>query len=360
MAICSLCNKREAIKSNSHILPFFLIKTAISKEGSKQRDYELTFTFSEADLVETYFGRNITLDTIEKYKGRELTEEELVEKNPFSRDNLFCSECEVYFSQLEDYFSKKVHQPLTRSSFPNTFNDQKDNRVSRFTETVDSRLVFLFVYSIFFRCSVSKFQGFRLSGLERKFRKILNKYHGASEGEIVNKLKHEPDRFSFFSLITTFYDLPEGADATKNFVMVFHSDKPYFIHLNEMSFQLFPKEKHIEKTREYLFGLHDMLSRREDVCFGSDSFKVTILNEAQHGKILSAAFAFMAKRQMDYFKGVFIEMHQKIFGFRPTVAVVDYFLQILQSQDLPKGTRYGIEGLTQAMFKACVTSYNMR
>ena len=42
-----------------------------------------------------------------------------------------------------------------------------------------------------------------------------------------------------------------------------------------------------------------MLSRREDVCFGSDSFNVTILNKAQHGKILSAAFAFMAKRQMD-------------------------------------------------------------
>ena len=65
MTTCKLCDKVKANKKNSHILPHFLIKTAISKEGSKQRDYELTFSFSENEFVDTYFGRSITLDTIE-------------------------------------------------------------------------------------------------------------------------------------------------------------------------------------------------------------------------------------------------------------------------------------------------------
>lgn len=94
MTTCKLCDKVKANKKNSHILPHFLIKTAISKEGSKQRDYELTFSFSENEFVDTYFGRSITLDTIEKYKGRELTEEELKKENPFAVDYIFCEACE--------------------------------------------------------------------------------------------------------------------------------------------------------------------------------------------------------------------------------------------------------------------------
>ena len=77
MATCCLCKKAEATKKNSHILPHFLIKTAISKGGSNQRDYELTFSFSENEFVDTFFGRSITLETIEEYKGRELTKEEI-------------------------------------------------------------------------------------------------------------------------------------------------------------------------------------------------------------------------------------------------------------------------------------------
>ena len=108
MSICRLCKQEEATKKNSHILPHFLIKTVINKGGSKQRDYELTFSFSQNEFTDLYFGRNITLETIEQYKGRELTDEELEQQNPFSQDYLFCPSCEAYFGLLEDYYSKEV------------------------------------------------------------------------------------------------------------------------------------------------------------------------------------------------------------------------------------------------------------
>ena len=89
MLICLLCQQNEATKKNSHLMPHFLIKTAINKEGSKERDSELTFGFSARDFVDTYFGRSITVDTIKQYKGRELTEEEMKDENPFSKDYIF-------------------------------------------------------------------------------------------------------------------------------------------------------------------------------------------------------------------------------------------------------------------------------
>lgn len=126
MATCCLCNKADATKKNSHILPHFLIKTAINKGGCNQRDYELTFSFSENEFVDTFFGRSITLDTIEEYKGRELTEEEIKKENPFAMDFLFCPSCEAKIGVIEDYFAQEVYQKLQKSNFENVATHKKE------------------------------------------------------------------------------------------------------------------------------------------------------------------------------------------------------------------------------------------
>ncbi len=173
MATCKLCDKAKADKTNSHILPHFLIKTAINKEGSKQRDYELTFSFSENEFVDAFFGRSITLETIEKYKGRELTEEELVKQNPFANDYIFCDKCEKKISKLEDYYSKNIHQKLKKPGAGKTHKDSIGNDRIIF-EDVSKEVVLLFVYTIFYRCSIARYHGFNMRNWERKLRKVIN------------------------------------------------------------------------------------------------------------------------------------------------------------------------------------------
>lgn len=357
MATCRLCQKAEATKKNSHILPHFLIKTAISKGGSNQRDYELTFSFSENEFVDTFFGRSITMDTIEEYKGKELTEEEIKKENPFAKDFLLCPSCETNIGVLEDYFAQEVHQRLQKANFKKIVTDKKGNRIVTINAEFD--LILLFVLSIFFRCSVSGYHGFNLNGFERKFRKVLLKYLDDSIEKIKERIKSDPSRIPDFSLITTFFESPVAADPTKNFVTILHTEKPFFVYLNEITFQLFVKGKDVTKIKDYFFGITDMVSPKEAATTGKDDFKVTILNKAQLKKILTTVFESAANRQLKFFQKAFREVHKAIFSSLPSDDLVRYFIQLLLTQEAPPGERYSREYFALAMFKACKIWYQI-
>ncbi|HMU47540.1 MAG TPA: hypothetical protein PKC72_14295 [Chitinophagaceae bacterium] len=271
MTTCKLCNNAVANKTNSHILPHFLIKTAINKDGSKQRDYELTFSFSENEFVDTYFGRSITLDTIEEYKGRELNEDELKKENPFSIDYLFCGDCEDKISQLEDYYSKNIYQKLLANSVIKRKKDSKKNDIIIF-DKIYVEVIFLFAYSIFFRSSISSYHGFNLKNLERKLRKVLNKFLGQNIEETIKNIEDKKAEFQYFPIINTFFKMPDGEDPTKNFVTILHSDKPFFVYLNQITFQMFVEKKHVGKSKQPFFGINDMIAPKEAVNSDGKSF----------------------------------------------------------------------------------------
>lgn len=313
MNTCRLCNKAVANKTNSHVLPHFLIKTAINKDGSKLRDYELTFSFSENEFVDTYFGRSITLDTIEKYKGRELTEEELTKENPFSADYVFCSDCEDKISKLEDYYSKNIYQKLLANTSGHKQKDSKGNDLIVF-DKISSEVIFLFVYSIFFRCSITRYHGFNLKSMERKLRKLLNKYLEEDIEDTIRKIENKKNEFRYYPIINTFFNMPGGDDPTKNFVTILHSELPFFVYLNQVTFQLFSDKKHIGKSRQPFFGINDMISHKEASNMNGKSFQVVSLTEEQQKRALTIAFESMTRRQIKFIKNTFSEVHKKIFS----------------------------------------------
>lgn len=201
-----------------------------------------------------YFGRSITLETIEEYQGRELTDEELEEQNPFARDFLFCPSCETYFSLLEDYYSKEVYQKLLAGNFGNV-SQSGSVEVATFGK-VSCMLVLLFIYSIFFRCSVARYHGFHMNYFERKFRKILLKYKEKELSTIERNLFDGKDDFTFFSFINTFSVAPN--DTTKNFVTILHSKRPYFSTLIRLHFISTQSVLTSEKQRSFFMELQTL------------------------------------------------------------------------------------------------------
>ncbi|MBB1286815.1 hypothetical protein HRH25_20710 [Flavisolibacter sp. BT320] len=356
MSLCRLCKQEEATKKNSHILPHFLIKTAINKGGSKQRDYELTFSFSQDEFADLYFGRNITLETIEQYKGRELTGEELEQQNPFAQDYLFCPSCEVYFGLLEDYYSKEVYQKLLAGSFGQIFPTGEVQLAT--SEKVSTPLVLLHVYSIFFRCSVAGYHGFQMNYFERKLRKVLLHYKEKDTDAILSKLELESNDFTFFPFINTFA-APPADDVTKNFVTILHSEKPFFVYLNNVTFHLYTKRSHVGKTKEFFYGMTDLIDANKCANSLDKPFRVVLFNEAQLNRILSIAYEGMAKRQMKFLKSAFRKVHQRIFFTSPNEDLTNFFIHTLVTQDAPQGDRYGKEFVAKAMYTVLKAYYQI-
>ncbi len=93
--ICNLCQKREADKKGSHIIPAFIVSSTLNLNGSRDRDKELFVTMSGKSFTETFFGRNVSPEAIEEFKGRALSDEEIESnKNPLIKDLILCRECE--------------------------------------------------------------------------------------------------------------------------------------------------------------------------------------------------------------------------------------------------------------------------
>lgn len=356
MPLCLLCLKDDATKKNSHILPHFLIKTAISKGGSKQRDYELTFSFSQDEFTELYFGRNITLDTIEEYKGRELTDEELEKQNPFAQDFLFCPSCETYFGLLEDYYSKEVYQKLLAQTLGTISSAGKVQLAV--SDKISKELVLLLIYSVFFRCSVARYHGFSLGNFERKLRKILYYCKGKEIADVLRKITQDDSKFFYFPFINTF-SAPPIDDTTRNFVTILHSEKPFFVYLNNITFQLYTKSSHVGKTKEFFYGMTDLINAKKSANFSHSTFRVVLFTEAQLNRILTIVYEGMANRQIKFLKFAFRKVHEQIFFNRPAEELNNFFIHTLINQDVAKGERYGREAVAQAMYTVMKTYYQI-
>lgn len=100
---CMICQENEATKTNSHIVPSFLLAMFTSYNGSCKRDTEVIFTITDTkDSV--YTGRSVPETKIENlFNNANLTEERIEEelsKNTSAKDNVFCPQCEKRLADL--------------------------------------------------------------------------------------------------------------------------------------------------------------------------------------------------------------------------------------------------------------------
>lgn len=359
MPLCLLCKQKEATAENSHLIPFSLVNTSTNKDGVKERDYELTYGLSENDFVDSFFGRNITEDTIKKYKGRELTQEEIKKKNPFTRDFMLCPSCEKNIGRLESYFASNILQKLKKGNFGTPGKDSKGNIIANF-DKVDAAIVLLFVYSIFFRCSIGRYHGFRLDiKIEEKMRKTLLYYLQENINEVKDKIHNEPKKFEYYPVVSTFSQVDPLADTTENFVTISHSKLPYFIYINQVSFQLFTKNRHIGNSVQFFYGIKEMIEPFRSVIRLNPPVPVIILDIQKGKKVKLTAFEFISRAKLNFFKRGFRRYHKNIFHRQPPEDLVQYFVSLIINAPIPVGEKYTKESVFHALIKACKDYYHI-
>ena len=105
-----ICQENEATKTNSHVIPSFLVTMFTSYNGSGKRDTEVLFSISDTkDSV--YTGRAVPDTKIEDlFDTEKLTEERIQEelsKNIVAKDFIFCQQCE---KRLADFLESPYAQ----------------------------------------------------------------------------------------------------------------------------------------------------------------------------------------------------------------------------------------------------------
>lgn len=155
---CILCGQRPATKTNSHIIPSFLIAKVCSYDGQGKRDQEVMFTMSSYE-DKVYTGQIPSTKYEELFDTDRLTDERIereLKDNTASKDYIFCPECEKNLS---------VYLESPYASF------------QRGAKRIDGTVAFYFWLSIVWRMSISGQFNFRLPpALEDHLCENLNSY----------------------------------------------------------------------------------------------------------------------------------------------------------------------------------------
>ena len=109
---CAICKQRPATKTNSHIIPSFMIARVCSYDGSGKRDKEVMFTMSTYE-DKVYTGKLPSTKIEELFDTDKLTDERIeneLKHNTAAKDYIFCPECEKNLSvYLEAPYADYMH-----------------------------------------------------------------------------------------------------------------------------------------------------------------------------------------------------------------------------------------------------------
>ena len=158
---CMICKKEKATKTNSHLIPSFMVAKVCSYDGSGKRDKEVMFTMkSYEDKV--YVGAVPDTKIEELFDSEKLTDERIDEElkdNTASKDYIFCPTYEANLSKyLETLYAEHLHtgKPL------------------------DANVSYFFWVSVVWRMSISRQFQFALpSDIEQALGDCLHEYMDA-------------------------------------------------------------------------------------------------------------------------------------------------------------------------------------
>ena len=273
MKKCALCQSNEANQTGSHIYTYSLIKTAINEAGKIVRDKELSFSLNVLDFGNVYFGRKVQPEKIEEVLGKAITEEDIKNnENHYTVDYLVCGNCEKRFTIAENYFISNVHQKLQQSKFKTKPDSKKNSIIDLPENELDLDLIRLFIYMQIWRASAARYNGFRLKPkLEKQLRRILDEnldWDLDFKKTIANcrKNSHEIRKYPLsITFCETDIKTENKFELTTNVVVTTNSKIPYFFVLNDIYVQFYAKESHIKSSIDYLFGLNDIIPKKEHI-----------------------------------------------------------------------------------------------
>lgn len=209
---CLLCRANLSTKENSHILPKFLTRGFL---GEKRR------------------GFRISSHKILRQKPR------ITQDSP-KENYLLCDECEAYFGVIEGITSGVFTNWRGRLNNGDFISKPVIPGVSILEcNNIDHRVVYLLIYSIFWRVSISEdglFREYKLDPtFEDELRLLLLRYKQTKKSDFINSLDQAPNVNIFPVTIIT---AESFIDETANILFAPLSRDPYCLVVDKFSFML--------------------------------------------------------------------------------------------------------------------------
>lgn len=318
---CLLCpEQREANQTGSHIFTHSLISKCINEEGKKGRDNELMFGLSQNGEKDIFFGRNISPEKIEEVKGKELTDDELINnQNDLVVDNIYCSDCEKLFAKIEGVFSENILSQI------------RDNNVYAF-QYPDNIVIRLYFYIQIWRASSSKYNDWQLSdkSLEEHLKSLI--YKGCLNWEKGLDKDLEAAILSFPLIINYLETVKE--EESSNLVFIPNEKFPYLLFLCDFVIEFFPVLKMVEPhSYGNYYGLNNDI-KEDDINYKENVFKIRFIKNDDRIKmnfeISKNEFAsFEIKHQIEFLSEQFIKAN----NVPPDEFIVAQFIEILTNWD---------------------------
>ena len=207
---CLLCQTNLATKTNSHILPRFISTDFLRTEGGTRRGYSL---------------------------GGEKT---IVIQDSAKENYILCDACEAYFSVIENLSAdtfKKWQEKIASGEF------QQQQIIDGFFVVIcqnsNPKVIRLFVYSMFWRVSISsvaEFAEYKLKPeIEESLRSALLSCKSENKKEFLEKVASAHIPLYPYSMMTA----PSFAEGTANVVAAINDSNPYSLNVDRFGFLLF-------------------------------------------------------------------------------------------------------------------------
>jgi hypothetical protein len=312
--LCALCKEKEANKTNTHYLTDAIIRTCLNLDGSKEREHGLYFDVSsDSPFINFNFQRGTSVSKLEEKLGREATEEEIEKamQIPFSVDNVFCSDCEAKFTEIENKFTQNI-LPKHRE------NDLTDLKELDF-DGQDSVTYKLFFYLQVWRTSICEQQFDIDTDVQEELRKT-----------ILNHVEINQDNLPIYPLVITYMQTTGGeAEYTRNLVGCTNDRNPNFLLMNDFIIQFFDSIDDVKQTDFY--GLNEYNTFNDFVCIDNDSLKIKIIPNEMRLEILDRitkeeqaqyTIAFLE----EYFKRIWFQIFQ---GATPHPSIVQRYKEYM-------------------------------
>ena len=332
MSICKLCNRKTADKTNSHVIPHFLIQSMINVDGIKGRNRELSVGIGKESITE-YFGSAVLPDKIEQYVGHELSVEEIEkQKHHFTVDYAFCSDCEKRFASIESYYSE------TKSKETNEL----------VINEIDSKLSFLFWASIVWRLSVTNLMDFKLKEKEnKKLRNLLDNCLNLKISEVIKKAEYFNSCISNYAYKLMVYPNSEN---TANRYCYGHPkfQMPYSLIINNYVLLFYVSKSHVNQIKQTFFGFEQLYENAPINIQATENESILKIPEI----LLESSIAKFVELQCeDFLKSIINQLnnlHLQLFGLNCSSQIIDATItRIIEENPDILGGRYNNKRMIQ-------------
>jgi hypothetical protein len=330
---CALCKEREADKKNTHFLTDGIIRSCLNLDGSKEREKGFYFDLSSDNaFVEFNFQRGTCIDKIEESLGRQVSDVEIEKAKaiPFSVDNVFCSVCESFFTEIENKFITE-----TLPKFRNTNLSETDK-----TGFDAVKSIRLFFYLQVWRTSVCD-DTLKVSGdASENLRQIILNFKIIKDSE----LNHFPISVTYLETIG------DEEEYTTNYVGYSSDTNPNMIFFNDFVIQFYESEDTIRYFDFY--GLNSNGTFKELINYKEQKFLFNIFTNHKRKQLLNGFItAERVKQTINSYADTFAELWLKLFGVYPPSQTTQEYLKTLVEESDFHILKYTKENIIEVTLK---------